>query len=40
MACHSSKRFINGPYKNFIKTVRAAIFGKIANNSVTEVGEP
>ena len=28
---------INGTYKNLIKTVKAAIFGKIAKNIVTDV---
>ena len=31
---------INGTYKNLIKTVKAAIFGKIAKNIVTDVGDP
>ena len=31
---------INGTYKNLIKTVKAATFGSIAKNKVTEVGDP
>ena len=38
--CHWSIIFANGTYKNLIKTVNAAIFGSIAKNIVTEVGEP
>ena len=31
---------MKGTYKNLINTVNAAIFGTIAKNKVTEVGEP
>ena len=32
--------FSKGTYKNLIKTVKAAIFGRIAKKIVTDVGEP
>ena len=38
--CHWSIKFKKGTYKNLIKTVRAAIFGTIVKNKVTDVGEP
>ena len=38
--CHWSIKFINGTYKNLIKTVKAAIFGTIVKKSVTDVGDP
>ena len=40
IVCHWSFILAKGVYKNLMNTESAAIFGSIAKNNVTDVGEP